>query len=133
MENTELNPFRFPIQPLEFDSAGVLRFKENKCVSALIEQVKALGGDWSDCLYADGVETADRVQFAQLHGYSLSGFGDLGHVPETDLKAARLMHEAGKSELQARHEVLERQLNTLKNLMRPAVSELFGVAPEFDE
>ncbi len=132
MSNTELNPFRFPIQPLETDKHGILRFRENKCVVALMKQVEALGGSWSECLYADGVETADRVQFAQLHGYSLSGFGDLGHVPETDLQAAREMHEAGKSELQARHEVLERQLNTLKNLMRPAVSELYGVCVEFD-
>lgn len=134
MSSSELNQVkRHPIQPLEDDGKGVLRFRSNGCVQHLVKMVKALGGDWVDVMYADGVTEADRVQFSQLSGYSLGGFSELSHVKQIDIDAAEEMHKTGKTELQARHDVLERKLNEVKNLMRPAVVEMFDVSTEFDE
>jgi hypothetical protein len=49
----------------------------------------------------------DREQFAQLIGYSLSGFGELDYVSDATYDAAVRMHEAGESETDARIAALE--------------------------
>jgi len=91
----ELGPFtggpakanvQHPIQHLERDEQGVIRFKENKIVSFLLEagpfdmnQIRAMPFDQND-----------REQFAQLIGYSLDGFGELSYVSnETYEQAAK--------------------------------------------
>jgi len=64
---------KHPMQPIDIFSNGIARFKENKIVSYLSEgrhnEIAAM--DFSD---------EDRMQFAQLIGYSISGYGDLSYV-----------------------------------------------------
>jgi len=76
------------IQPLCFDKFGVLRFKENKIISFMLEagergekfDMNSLGTmDFSD---------EDREQLAQLIGCSVSDFGDLNYVSNETWKRA---------------------------------------------
>jgi hypothetical protein len=68
-----------PLQEIIFDEQGIARFKENKIVRFLIDEsiydmnFLATKSEFSD---------EDRMQFAQLTGYSVSGFGSLSYVFE---------------------------------------------------
>lgn len=67
---------KHPIQPLEKDQQGVLRFKRNHIVCHLLEKGSINMNDLA-CL---DFSNEDREQFAQLIGYSLGGFADLSYV-----------------------------------------------------
>ena len=67
-----------PIQPLVSDPHGTTRFKENKIVSFLLEN----GGYDMNQLAALPFDIEDREQFAQLIGYSASGFLELSYVSD---------------------------------------------------
>lgn len=69
---------KHPIQPLAQDESGVLRFKANAIVQHLLES----GGIDMNQIAKLDFTADDRQQFAQLIGYSLSGYGDLGYVDE---------------------------------------------------
>lgn len=65
-----------PMQPMYFDRYETLRFKENKIVRFLVDSGKANLNDLA-CI---DFPQEDREQFAQLIGYSVDGFGELGYV-----------------------------------------------------
>lgn len=67
-----------PMQPLIRDEHGTVRFKANKIVRALMDQ----GPMDLNAIAASNYPQEDRVQLAQLIGYSLSGFGELSYVEE---------------------------------------------------
>lgn len=75
-----------PMQPIGWDGHGVIRFKRNAIVDALLDECTALGGiDLNDIavrVQTGGFPIEDQIQLAQLIGYSVSGFGDLHYVPE---------------------------------------------------
>lgn len=73
-----------PMQPLEKDGHGVLRFKSNKIVRYLLDN----GGIDMNHLAVQNFSDEDRQQFAQLIGYSLSGYGDLSYVSDEAYTAA---------------------------------------------
>jgi hypothetical protein len=75
---------KHPMQPLVVDPSGTARFQENKLVRYLLDH----GG--MDMNHLAGLEfsEADRTQFAQLIGYSLSGFHELPYVSDADALAA---------------------------------------------
>jgi len=75
-----------PVQPLEKDPNGVLRFKENKIVRFLLDN----GGYDMNKLATMPFSQEDREQFAQLIGYSLGGFGELSYVSDETYKRADL-------------------------------------------
>ena len=79
------NKLKHPTQPLADDGTGVLRFKENKIVSHLLEH----GGIDMNALAILKFSVEDQEQFAQLIGYSLSGFGDLSYVRNATYKRAQ--------------------------------------------
>ncbi len=87
-----------PMQPVVFDKEGVARFKVNAIVRAMLDFNTMKG--WMD-LNAIAIlpfTDEDRVQFAQLIGYSVSGAGDLDYFPEdliakADAEVERLMKE----------------------------------------
>lgn len=68
-----------PTQPLELDSHGVLRFKGNKIIRYLFDTGKL---DLNELGRITFFGDEDRVQLAQLLGYSLCGFGDLSYVSD---------------------------------------------------
>lgn len=86
-----------PMQPVDFDGKsqlgsprGVIRFKQNAIVRWLLEN----GGLDLNDIARQNFSDDDRTQFAQLIGYSVSGFGDLSYVSEAAIAAADERAEA---------------------------------------
>jgi hypothetical protein len=79
---------RQPLQPLGLDQHGSVRFQENRIVRYLLDNggidLNHLAG-W--CADAD-VPKGDQEQFAQLIGYSLSGFSELSYVRDSTYERA---------------------------------------------
>jgi hypothetical protein len=75
---------KHPIQPLERDADGVLRFKQNEIVKYLLENGGFDLNDLARLPFSD----EDRQQLAQLIGYSLDGYGDLSYVDDRAWKRA---------------------------------------------
>jgi hypothetical protein len=70
-----------PMQPMEKDKDGVMRFKQNAIVRRLLDfgQEHGLGLNELAC---ENFPPEDRMQLAQLLGYSLSGYGELDYVDD---------------------------------------------------
>lgn len=84
-------PQAFPMQPV-IVSNGIHRFKENRIVSKLVDHGNATGyglnqiaQDWD--LYTP----EERMQLAQLIGYSVDGYGTLSYVSEESYAQAEAM------------------------------------------
>ena len=75
---------KHPVQPLIKDEDGRLRFKVNKIVRFLKDQSKFDLNTLHDMPFS----TEDWVQFNQLCGYSLDGWGDLSYVTKEDYRRA---------------------------------------------
>lgn len=78
---------KHPMQPVVLDSRGVARFKENKIVSRVLEFATAHGCGMNELARMD-FSIEDRMQFAQLIGYSVSGYGDLGYASKKSVAKA---------------------------------------------
>lgn len=114
---------KHPIQPIEEDANGILRFKENKIVRFLLDE----GSFDLNILAAKGFSVEDREQFAQLIGYSLSGFSELNYVTYETYAAAEMMREAGLTEDQARIAHLEEILTAVRSGLREIVPKVFRI------
>lgn len=79
-----------PVQPVEDDGNDVIRFKENKIVRHLLDN----GGIDLNQIARLGFPREDHVQFAQLIGYSVSGFGELSYVSDEDYARAAAAADA---------------------------------------
>lgn len=75
---------RHPVQPLVTDQDGVVRFKPNAIVEFLLDA----GPFDMNKLASMRFPKEDYEQFAQLIGYSLSGFGDLSYVSDETFEMA---------------------------------------------
>jgi hypothetical protein len=73
-----------PLQPLVRDENGTVRFKANKIVRMLLDTGSL---DLNDLAHMD-FNVDDREQFAQLIGYSLSGFAELSYGTDKTYEAA---------------------------------------------
>ena len=78
-----------PVQPLEVDKDGITRFKMNAIVRHLLDN----GGIDMNQIGMLDFEQNDREQFAQLIGYSLSGFADLSYVSDKTYELAAVQTE----------------------------------------
>jgi hypothetical protein len=67
-----------PMQPLELDDHGILRFKQNAIVRFLLDA----GVFDMNTIALMPFSNEDREQFAQLIGYSYGGFCDLSYVSD---------------------------------------------------
>ena len=74
-----------PMQPVVIADDGVVRFKANAIVQHLIDTHQSCDMNKLSCMdFTD----EDRMQFAQLIGYSLGGYGDLSYVSDESYEAA---------------------------------------------
>lgn len=117
---------KHPIQPLEDDGKGVIRFKSNAIVRHLLDN----GGISMNDLARMEFSQEDREQFAQLIGYSHSGSGDLGYVSDEVWCAAQAIYESGVSETEARANYLRDLLLEVRDKTRAGLAALFGVHPD---
>lgn len=77
-------PFSHPMQRVYLDNEGVIRFVHNQIVQFLLDE----GPFDMNHLAVQKFSEEDRVQFAQLVGYSVSGFGGLDYVSRKALRKA---------------------------------------------
>lgn len=117
---------RQPMQPVITDPHGVLRFHGNAIVRHLLDH----GGIDLNQLACIDFPQEDREQFAQLIGYSLSGFGELSYVRNTTYEAAAAMADLELSELEARLKVATDTLEELRAKMREIVPLMFHIHPD---
>lgn len=115
-----------PIQPLEVDEHNILRFKSNAIVQYLLDAGPFDMNHLAVCNFS----IEDREQFAQLIGYSLSGFGELSYVRDEKYSTASLMAETGKSELEARNDHLREELDAIKDGLRAPIARLYAIHPD---
>jgi hypothetical protein len=81
---------KHPMQPIALDERGVARFKENAIIQWLFETGKLNLNEIALMRFDD----EDRMQLAQLLGYSVSGFGDLSYAdPEVVAAADKIVEE----------------------------------------
>ena len=73
-----------PMQPLVLSAGGTVRFKENKIVSFILAE----GGVDLNRIGTLPFSNEDRMQFAQLIGYWVGGYGDLSYASSESVAAA---------------------------------------------
>lgn len=122
-------PARHPIQPTETDEHGTLRFKSNPIVQRLMTHGQKTGLSLNE-LARERFSNSDWEQFAQLIGYSVSGWGGLSYVSEDARSAAEAMVESGQTEDQARIAVLEEKLGEVRAALKELVPQLFRIHPD---
>lgn len=118
-----------PIQPLAMDSHNVLRFKKNAIVDHMLNVCQKHGCSLNDLACME-FSNDDRSQLAQLIGYSLSGYGELGYVGNDAYCVAEKMAKENKSEVEARIEYLEEELAEVRKSLCEPVARLFGIHPD---
>lgn len=75
-----------PMQPIEVAADGVVRFRANAVVKWLVDTGRI---DLNE-IGRQGFPLEDTMQFDQLTGYSVSGFGDTGADPAVVAEADRI-------------------------------------------
>lgn len=75
---------KHPLQPVANDGNGVWRFKSNKIIEYLFDSGKLDLNEIARMRFT----AEDKMQLAQLLGYSLSGYGDLSYVTDESYDAA---------------------------------------------
>jgi len=117
-----------PIQPL-VDVDGKTRFQGNAIVRMLLDWAKPRGMDLNAIACLE-FSNADRQQFAQLIGYSLSGYGELPYVDDEAYEAAAEMEGRAISADAARVKVLQRLVDELRRDLREPIARLYGKHPD---
>lgn len=118
---------KHPMQPIVLDQQGVARFKENKIVRYLLEH----GGIDMNQLARLDFPREDQSQFAQLIGYSVSGFGDLSYAQQDEVAAADMLVENPElSPQEARIQHLTQELQAVRDGLRGVVAQLYGIHPD---
>lgn len=118
-----------PIQPLTEDSKGTLRFKENAIVRHLLDWASERGMGMNELAVMNFCKD-DRQQFAQLIGYSLSGYSSLQSYVDDDAYNAAAKMADGLTEEQARNAALQEELDAVRAALREPMARLFGVHPD---
>lgn len=116
---------KHPIQPIEIDEHGRHRFKMNNIVNFLLEN----GPHDLNTLRARLFCDEDWEQFAQLIGYSLSGFSELSFVSNETYAAAEAMVERGLTEHEARIASLEAVLTKVREGIKIIAPQVFKIHP----
>lgn len=114
------------IQPTMTDAHDVVRFKENKIVTYLLDTHPTV--DMNHLAVTDFTQD-DRQHFAQLIGYSVSGWGTLSYVNDDQYRVVEAMME-GQTETQARISTLQREMNYIREAFREPIARIYGIAPE---
>lgn len=120
---------KHPMQTLEKDEHGVLRFRANAIVEHLLKVGRKNGCGLNEIACMQ-FSIDDRRQFAQLIGYSLCGYGELGYVDDDTYAVAERMVKDAVSEDEARLKHLEEELGAVRKSLRDPIARLFGVHPD---
>lgn len=122
---SEVKP-KNPIQPLVTDPHGVVRFKANALVRALLDHSTETGLSLNELAikFDDDGHTDDWQQLSQLIGYSLCGYGDLDYVSdEAYSAAAESMRETTRWRAEMPIPFTARSFQHLEAVIRPGDAE----------
>lgn len=72
---------KLPMQPIVLAPDNVFRFRPNKIVSFLLDWATPRGIGMNELAMMQ-FDDDEREQFAQLIGYSISGYGELSYVSD---------------------------------------------------
>lgn len=111
---------RHPIQPTVTDAHGVLRFKANAIVRYLLDN----GGIDLNHIAAQEFSDEDQRQFAQLIGYSVSGFASLPYVDDVTVEAVERMQSGASSETARADAALAKLASVRESLRVEAHAEI---------
>lgn len=114
-----------PMQPIENR-----RFVENTLVSHLLDFATPRGCGMNE-LASVPCTPEERMQFAQLIGYSLSGYGELSYVDnDSCAQAENAARNPALTPDQARIKALEETLYVIRLRLRDAAVAAFRVHPD---
>lgn len=82
-----------PMQPICIASDGVIRFKQNRMVNDVYEFSQKRGLGLNEMAHGDYTQE-ERMQFAQLIGYSVSGYGGLSYASHESTEKADAVSDA---------------------------------------
>ncbi len=120
-----------PIQPLAKDANGVLRFRKNQIVSDMLDAAEKHGMDMNTIARAD-YSDEDRRQFAQLIGYSLSGYSELRSYVDDAAYAAAVEKSKGskRTDAEIERDHYRGELRALKKALQKPMARLFEKHPD---
>ena len=122
-ETSAASPLQKLVMPLQPIEKG--RFVANRIIEALLDKSEIDLNDIACMEFTD----QERIQFAQLIGYSLSGFSELSYVDDETYAAAEKAAE-GQTEEEARNATLREQLEEARKGVKAAASVLFRIHPD---
>jgi hypothetical protein len=128
MDEPSKASFTRPLQPLIYRD-GVFRFESNAIVCYLLEFARAHGVGMNE-LAVMNFSREDREQFAQLIGYSLSGFSELSYVSNETYEAADCMARNGVTEEQARIQSMRETMKEITQGLKQATAAAFRIHPD---
>jgi hypothetical protein len=82
---------KLPMQPLVIDKNGVPRFQENRIVRFLLHWATGRGmglNEIAEMAWAGKFSQEEQTQFAQLIGYSVTGYHELSYVSDAAAQRA---------------------------------------------
>lgn len=119
---------KHPMQPLELVK-GVLRFKRNPIVDALLDHGSKTGLGLNELVRLDAnFSKEDWSQFAQLIGYSHSGAS--AYMTNDELDAAMAVYESGTPECEAKLAIAEQRLCDVRDGLRETIANLYDIHPD---
>lgn len=77
---SELNGHTHPMQQIQLDDLGIPRFKSNAIVEWMLDMGRMGNKFDMNTIAIQNFSDEDRIQLAQLIGYSVNGFGELSYV-----------------------------------------------------
>lgn len=131
-----MTALRNPIQPIVTDELLQPRFKENAIVRKLLDFSTQNGYGLNE-IARDDFSQDDRIQLAQLIGYSLRGFGTLSYVDDHTYYVAQALADGAATEADARKNAQEtmkaydqQSLDDLRRALAGPISQLYGISPQ---
>lgn len=121
---------KHPIQPIEKDVNGYPRFKKNKIVEYLLDNGGVDLNMIAALSHTEGFSQNDHEQFAQLIGYSLSGFSELSYVSDETYEAAEKMYKKGLDERDAKIEYYVETIEKVRQGLKIAVPAVCRIHPD---
>ena len=115
-----------PMQEI-VEVSGVVRFRQNAIINWLFESGRL---DLNYIAHMNFTQE-DRIQLAQLLGYSVGGFQGLSYVDENSKHLAEIKCENPEADdRDALIKILEERLQNVKDGLRETVAQLYDISPD---
>jgi hypothetical protein len=118
------------MQKVFVDDHATQRFTPNQIVVAMLDAARRVGFDLNAIAHMP-FSREDRQQFAQLLGYSLSGYSELPYVDDVAMEAVDAIVDDPKlSYDEAVAKSATDKLNSFRDNARVAIAALYEIHPD---